>query len=262
MQERHKDRHRYFQEQGKTTREEVIPYLRKHIEIDSGFSVLEIGCGEAGNLMPFLDMGCQCMGIDISESRIINARKYYEDHPQRENIKFVYADIYDVTSEDVGTYDLIMMRDVIEHIPHQEKFMAYVKQFLKPSGKFFLGFPPWYMPFGGHQQICHNKFLSKLPYYHILPKGLYRAILRLGESEKKVEELMEIKDTGISIERFNRIIRDEEYQIIDRTYYLINPNYRIKFGLKAREQLPIVRSIPFLRNFVTTCAYYILGKNE
>ncbi len=260
MHDRHQNRKRYFLEQEKATREEVIPYLAQHINISEDMRVLEIGCGEAGNLKPFLDMGCDCVGVDISKARIENARKFYADHLAREKIKFISNDIYKVGAEDIGTFDFLMMRDVIEHIPGQEKFMNYVKRFMKPSGKFFLGFPPWYMPFGGHQQICKSKVLSMLPYFHILPKSIYKSILALGEDERRIEELLEIKDTGISIERFERIIGQENYRVINRTLYLINPNYRIKFHLKPRKQLPIVREIPFIRNFVTTCAYYILSK--
>jgi cyclopropane fatty-acyl-phospholipid synthase-like methyltransferase len=69
MQERHSNRKRYFNEQGLTTAKYVIPYISDLIAITPETTVLEIGCGEAGNLKPFLDMGCRCVGIDISEGR-------------------------------------------------------------------------------------------------------------------------------------------------------------------------------------------------
>ena len=56
MQERHSDSLRYFNEQALTTQKYVIPYLESLKKIDSSLSVLEIGCGEAGNLKPFLDL--------------------------------------------------------------------------------------------------------------------------------------------------------------------------------------------------------------
>src|SRR5690606_20716375 len=128
------------------------------------------------------------------------------------------------------TFDLIMMRDVIEHIPNQEKFMGFVKKYLKPDGKFFLGFPPWQNPFGGHQQICSNKILSKMPYFHLLPSSAYRWILKTFEkNEARVEGLMEIKETGISIDRFERILKKENYHVNKRTFFFINPNYETKF---------------------------------
>ena len=152
MQERHQDKLRYFNEQAKTTGKFVLPFVEDLVQLNPQTRVLEIGCGEAGNLKPFLDSGCQCTGIDIACNRIELAKEFYQDHPKRKNLELICSDIYKVTP---GTqqFDLIVMRDVIEHIPNQEKFMAFVKDFLKPDGKFFLGFPPWQNPFGGQPQI-------------------------------------------------------------------------------------------------------------
>ena len=153
------------------------------------------------------------------------------------------------------------MRDVIEHIKDQKKFMAFVKQFLKPNGKFFLAFPPWQNPFGGHQQICQNKFLSKLPYFHLFPKRIYKFILKtFGETDSHIKELLFIKETGISIERFERILKQENYSINKRTFYFINPNYETKFGLKPRRQIKLITLIPWVRNFFTTAVYYVVSK--
>ncbi len=259
MQERHQNKQQYFVEQGLTTKKFVVPYVAGLMDFNPGTEVLEIGCAEAGNLKPFLDMGCKATGIDISCSRIDLAREFYKNHKYKKNLTLICADIYNVNPE--KKYDLIIMRDVIEHIPNQEKFMGFVKDFLKPEGKFFLAFPPWQNPFGGHQQICKNKLLSKLPYYHILPKNLYRFILKtFNEEDERIEGLLEIKETGISIERFERILKKENYKIDKRTFYFINPNYETKFGLKPRLQVKPVTVIPFLRNFLTTAMYYVISK--
>ena len=67
MQKRHSDRLLYFNEQIYTTRKYVIPFIEKHHDVTGDMSVLEIGCGEGGNLQPFLDLGCKVTGIDICE---------------------------------------------------------------------------------------------------------------------------------------------------------------------------------------------------
>jgi SAM-dependent methyltransferase len=260
MQERHQNKDQYFTEQGLTTEKYVIPYLSVLINVVPDLSVLEIGCAEAGNLKPFLDRGCKCTGIDISCGRIELAEEYFAAHPKRANLELICQDIYKADLKG-RTFDLIIMRDVIEHIPDQEKFMGFVKKFLKPNGKFFLAFPPWQNPFGGHQQVCRNKILSKLPWFHLLPKSIYKFILQVGEkNERKVEGLLDIKATGISIDRFERILKKENYLINKRTFFFINPNYQTKFGIKPREQAKVVASIPWVRNFFTTAAYYVVSK--
>ncbi len=261
MQERHSDRNKYINEQVITTKKYVIPFLQEFMEINSSLSVLEIGCGEGGNLKPFLDLGCSVTGVDFSAGKIEFGKAYFEAHPNKQNLEFLAEDIYD--SKNLDQYDLIIMRDVIEHIHDQDRFMNYVKKFLKPEGKFFLAFPPWYNPFGGHQQVCESRLLSKLPYYHILPAPIYKGVLKVfGESEKKIEALLEIKETGITIERFEKILKKNEYSIEKKRDYFINPNYEIKFGLKPMTGIPVVSSIPHFKNFIITSTYYLVSNNK
>lgn len=259
MQERHKDRSLYFKEQGVTTQKYVVPYVNAIKKIDKTSRVLEVGCGEGGNLSPFLDMGCHVVGVDISSSQIEKAKEYLQE-AKYENWEVIARDIYKVCPDEIGQFDLIFLRDVIEHIPNQEEFFKIIKSFLKEDGVIFFGFPPWRMPFGGHQQICQSKFLSLFPFFHILPYGIYKGILKLfGEDDQTIESLIEIKDTGISISRFNRLIKREKFKVLKQTYYLINPNYETKFGLKERI-LPAVFKIPHLCDFYTTAIYCIIKK--
>jgi SAM-dependent methyltransferase len=75
MQRRHIERDKYFKEQEITTRKYVLPFIRELIEIKEETSVLEIGCGEGGNLKPFLDIGCnRIIGIDMSAKYIEQAK--------------------------------------------------------------------------------------------------------------------------------------------------------------------------------------------
>ncbi len=262
MQARHSDRKRYFKEQALTTRKHVIPYLQDLIKIDENTSVLEIGCGEAGNLEPFLDLGCKrVVGIDISEGRIENGKLYHANHPNFNNLELIAEDIYDTKTKE--EFDIIISRDVIEHIPNQEKFMKRCRDFMKPNGLYFIGFPPWYNPFGGHQQLLKNKFFSKLPYFHILPKFLYKRLLHIiGESEAKIKGMLEIYDTRITIDRLNRILKTSNYKTLKKTDYLFNPNYETKFGIKPRKQIKLISSIPFFRNFFVTASYYVVRPNK
>lgn len=259
MQERHSNKSQYFREQIYTTNNFVIPYVREYIEFREGTTVLEIGCGEGGNLQPFLNLGCKVCGIDISEGKIKLAKEYFKDHPKSDNINFICEDIYKI--ENFQKFDFIFMRDVIEHIPNQNRFMEFVKHFMHEKSVMFVAFPPWQNPFGGHQQMCQNKLLSKLPYFHLLPKFAYRALLKAGkETSAKIRGLEEIKETGISLERFERIVKRNGFKTLKKTHYFINPNYQIKFNLKPRKQSTIISAIPWVRNFFTTAGYYLIGR--
>lgn len=261
MQKRHKNRLQYFSEQKESTKMSVLPYIAKHYPLQSGTRVLEIGCGEAGNLYPFLEIECECYGVELSEHNFRNATEFYSDNPLKKHLHLLQKNIYDVEPEELGgLFDVIFLRDVLEHIPFQELLMKHLKKFMKPDGVAFFAFPPWQNPFGGHQQICENRWLSLTPYLHLLPKKLYTYLLKKGgETQGKINSLLSIRETGISIHRFKKIIRTEEYKIIEKTCYFINPNYEIKFGLKPKKVWKIFQ-IPLLQDFYTTAVYFLLKK--
>jgi SAM-dependent methyltransferase len=260
MHERHTDRERYFREQAHTTAKHVIPFINSIIPVSNSLSVLEIGCGEGGNLLPFLEAGCsRIVGIDLSESKINNARKFYLAIAGGDKAGFIAADIYD--SGSAGTFDLVMMRDVLEHIHDQEKFLGFVKRFLNPGGVLFIAFPPWNNPFGGHQQMCDNRMLSKVPWIHLLPRGAYRRLLRTaGESPEKTDALLEIKETGINLGRFENLLKKEGFLTLKKSLWFINPNFEVKFGLRPRRLPQFAGNIPGLRNFITTTGYYLISR--
>lgn len=258
MQKRHSDPLRYINEQIFTTQKYIVPFIQQVKTVDATAQVLEIGCGEAGNLKPFLDMGCKCTGVDFSIPKIEKGKEFYANHPFVKNIRLISEDIYK-TTEFHAQFNIIIIRDVIEHIHDQDKFLALLKDLMAPEGVVFFAFPPWQNPFGGHQQICESKILSSLPYYHLLPTRLYKAVLKLfGESAAKITSLLEIKETGISLERFERLVAKNGYVPLLKTLYFINPNYEVKFGLKPRTLSLFLDKIPYVRNYFATCGYYLI----
>ncbi|MEM6628640.1 MAG: class I SAM-dependent methyltransferase [Bacteroidota bacterium] len=253
------ERHR---QQVENSRTYVLPFVEEIFPVEKGMYLLEVGCDAGGVLEPFMDKGAKVVGVDLRSGAIERAKALYAEAVQQGRADFRVKNVYDAdfVEEFEGGLDLILLKDTIEHIPEQEKMIPHLKRLLRPGGKIFFGFPPWYMPFGGHQQICQKKLLSTLPYYHLLPRGLYKGILKAGgENETVVRSLMEIKDTGISIERFERIIGNSGLEIQHKTHFLINPIYLYKFGWKPKEQAKWVSGIPFIRNFVTTCVWYVVG---
>lgn len=259
----HSNKELYFNIQYKTSKEYIIPFIENNVEIDRDLKILEIGCAEAGVLKAFTERGNKCLGIELSPSRVELAKSFMPDEVEAGLISFFAKDIYDVDIEKdlEHKFDIILLKDVIEHIPNQEKFINRLSDFLTETGKVFFGFPPWQMPFGGHQQVCRSKFLMYLPYFHLLPMPVYTRILKLfGERESTIKGLVEIKETGISIERFERILNKEDFKILQRQVFFLNPIYTYKFGLRVRNQLSFISAIPILRNFLSTCVYYLVEK--
>lgn len=260
MYEFHKDKDRYFDIQYRVTKDYIIPFLEEHLPGKKWNRVLEIGSAEAGVLKAFLELGANCTGIELSADRVELASRYHAEAIAEGRISFVNRNVFDIDPEhDLGgRFDLVILKDVIEHIPGQKEFMHQLASFLEKDGVIFFGFPPWYMPYGGHQQVCKS-WVSKVPYVHLLPTPLYKSILQMaGESEHTVQNLLEVKSTGISIERFEKALQYNKLGIIARRHYLTNPIYQYKFGWKPRKQNAFISRMPVVRNFFTTASYYII----
>ena len=263
MFEFHTDKERYFRIQADNAAKYVIPFIETVFPLKNEFRVLEIGCGEGGVLKAFLDRGCSGVGVELSESRTEWAKKFLAEYFAKGKVELYAKDIYDPSFAKLfeHAFDLIVLKDVIEHIPEQERIIPQLRNYLKQGGKIFFGFPPWYMPFGGHQQICKSKLLGVIPYYHLLPSPVYKMILKIfGENEVTIHDLMDVKKTGISIERFEGILYKSGLKIYHKTFYFINPIYWYKFGWKPREQSRIISSVPYLRDFFTTAVFYLVGE--
>ena len=257
MQLRHKDRERYFEELAATSREFYIPYLAE-FGVAPASSVLEIGCGEGGNLFPFALDGAAVTGLDLASAKIENARAFFASRGAEGC--FLAEDFF---RSDFGglRFPLVMAHDVVEHIYDKTAFLVRIGELLSPDGKAFVAFPAWQMPFGGHQQNARSKFVSHFPFLHLLPAALYRRILKAaGERPEVVAELMEIRDTRCPVEKFERCVREAGLRVVNRRLWLVNPHYKAKFGLRPRRLPEWAAAIPWLRNFFSTSCFYILSK--
>jgi len=255
---------KYFEIQYLNSKSSIIPFLKGIYEPKKGDKILEIGSAEGGVLKAFTDLECICTGIELSPKRVELAIGFMKDEIENGLINFRSDNIYDVNPNDLPhQFNLIILKDVIEHIHDQEKFMAKVGEFLTEDGIIFFGFPSWRMPYGGHQQNAISKFLSKLPYYHLLPTPLYRGMLKLfGESDTMIENLIEIKETGISTKRFEKLCALNKFVIMKRIKYLVAPIYEYKFGYKTKILPKWIASIPYFNDFFTFQSYYAISKEN
>lgn len=256
---RYSNREKYFEELASTSRKHYLPYVQEFLPVGEGISVLEVGCGEGGNLLPFAQAGCRVCGLDLASGKIENARNFFA---ARNAVgEFHSCDFFDFTASE-GGFDLILIHDVIEHIEPdgKEAFVAKVRSLLKDGGYAFWGFPDWYMPYGGHQQICRSK-LSKLPFIHTLPASVYGGWLRMQkENPLQVEELLSIKRSKMTTGLFERLCRQTGLGIVDRRLWLVNPHYESKFNLRPRRLPAFFAAIPGLRECMSTSCHYMTEK--
>jgi SAM-dependent methyltransferase len=257
----HDNRAHYFEHQRRVTAEHVIPFIEESGPIPGGARVLEIGCGEAGVLEAFLQRGACAVGVDRNEKRLARGREFLSRAIATGRLTLLHQDAHTLAEHEyAGSFDLIVLKDVIEHVHDRPALFALMARLLRPGGRVFLSFPPWRMPFGGHQQVCKSWLLSRLPYFHLLPPGPYRSLLSaFHEKRSRIDSLLDTHSTGIGTAEFEALVHDSSYRIESRRYYLFNPMYTYRFGIRPLQQAGWVASAPELRDFVTTCAYYTIA---
>lgn len=256
------DKPRYFEIQYLNSRDSIIPFLEGVYTPKKNDNILEIGSSEGGVLRAFTELGCKCTGIELAQYRVDLANGFMAEEVEKGLVNFISEDIFNIDPNSLPhKFDLIILKDVIEHIHNQEKFMNRVEEFLTEDGIIFFGFPAWRMPYGGHQQCAESKLMAKLPYYHLLPMFAYKGILKLfGEKQNIIDGLVEIKETGISTKRFEKICKQNNYKILKQIKYLVAPIYEYKFGYKTKLLPKWLGAIPFINDFFTFQSYYIVKK--
>lgn len=110
----------------------------------AGSRVLDVGCGDAGVPVAFAEAGAEAYGIEPFEKSVERGRVRAEEHGVRVDLRAGFAEALPFPD---GTFDLVMMDNVLEHVEHREQSLAEVKRVLKPRGLLYLVTPK---PFALH----------------------------------------------------------------------------------------------------------------
>lgn len=236
----------------------IVPYLRQRNVFKNGDVVIEIGCAEGGVLTAFAESGASLtVGTDIAEYRLETGRKI--SNVINLPIEFINNDIinHEPPENLLEKADLVILRDVIEHLDDPKTALKNIKKLIKAGGYLYVTFPPYYSPFGGHQHTLNN-FWSSFPYIHLLSKRIFKKLISSGRAPDIIE-VERLKEIRLTARKFIRIVKEAGLQIIKADYYLIRPVYKMKFGLPPIKITPIA-IIPFIRELFCFEASYILKK--
>jgi SAM-dependent methyltransferase len=112
----------------------VLQFIRRHV--DAGFAakrVLDFGCGVGRTLVGFAAQAEQVVGLDVSPSMLLEARRNCDEH-KRDNVQLLLSD--DTLSLLKGEYDLIHSCIVFQHIPVARGRVIFSRllSFLRPGG--------------------------------------------------------------------------------------------------------------------------------
>ena len=246
----------YWQYQYSLASEWFLPWLQEQGFLVKGRHVLDVGCGIGGFLAAFADAGAsRCLGLEIRPFP-------WPEHP---GVEYRVQNIHKSANENAVTsdaYDLIILRDVIEHIPLSQKssFVQALRQFAHPHTRYLVAFPPWRSPFGLHQQVHASTLARNVPFLSWLPWKTLRPMLALaGETEKALEEMEEVVDSRMTLKGFEELCEMEGWQVLGHVFHSIRPSHQLRYGWKTRKfrggWLPGLREVA-----VMGAAYYLADR--
>ncbi len=114
-----------------------LKILAKHLPTLSEITVLDVGCGVGSLSLYCASKGAYVTGIDISKRAIAIATNAASASTFAHTPTF-YSQIL---TESLGTFDLIICSEVIEHVPDEKIFLKQLLANLKPNGLLILSTP-------------------------------------------------------------------------------------------------------------------------
>lgn len=250
----------YRRYQATLAREYLMPELARWGVGLAGKRVLEVGCGNGGCGAEFARAGCGVVMMDIDERLVALAI----EHNAREGVA---AEAFTGNALDEtapfwrrGPFDIVLFRDVMEHLESPATALGIARRFLAPGGVVLVVFPPYYSPYGGHQQILpRKKFLfvpyNKLPYLQWIPKPLFLRLVR-GDAPPN-REVARLKGIRLTIRKFEREMSRAGFVARGKTLYLSRPSFALRYGLHVVEA-GILGRVPFAAEALVTAAHYLL----
>jgi SAM-dependent methyltransferase len=109
--------------------------------------ILDVGCG-TGTMLRHLQRFGSVEGVDADEGAVRFCRERALDAVQRADVPLPF---------DAGTFDLVTMLDVLEHVDDDRGMLAELHRVLRPGGALLLSVPAYRFLWGPQDEISHHK---------------------------------------------------------------------------------------------------------
>ncbi|MHC4878580.1 MAG: class I SAM-dependent methyltransferase [Planctomycetota bacterium] len=131
-------------------------------------TVLDVGCGFGATSLALAEQCRSVVGID-PWARLVDDARAGAEEKGLSNVEFEQADI--ATWESPNRFDLVVLDNVLEHLPEQRRSLCNVVTSLKPGGVCYILVPNRLWPIEVHY---------KLPFLSWLPLSIANRYLRLS----------------------------------------------------------------------------------
>lgn len=126
---REEDLERRYSPENRARQQELLNALAGHTQARR---LLDVGCGDGQLLQTATDEGWDAIGIDLSEAAIRLCH--------RRGLTALNTDFFDV-SLDQERFDVVIMSELLEHVPSPHRFLTRAEELLAPGGVLYLTTP-------------------------------------------------------------------------------------------------------------------------
>ncbi len=133
-------------------RDTVQFFLERYSEGDMfrDKAVLDVGCGAGGKSLYYAAQGARHVtGLDVVADYGPQAEELARRLDLGERFTFLCRDAAD-TGLPAESFDTVIMNDAMEHVADPEAVLGECARLLRPGGRLFVNFPPYYHPYGAH----------------------------------------------------------------------------------------------------------------
>jgi 2-polyprenyl-3-methyl-5-hydroxy-6-metoxy-1,4-benzoquinol methylase len=114
------------------TRKRYLALLQQLGSRTRGRRVIDIGCGKGDFIDAALSAGWSALGVELSPAAAKVARQF--------DLPVVNRDVF-LPSDDLGTYDLLTMFEVIEHVERPARLLQRAEELVRPGGLVYVTTP-------------------------------------------------------------------------------------------------------------------------
>jgi hypothetical protein len=236
----------------------IVPWIREHVPI-AGSDVADFGAHAGGVLNAFRAAGASSgVGYEINEE-VVRASPFRSD----DSFRLRAEDVTKLESSELS-YELILLHDVLEHIPAVGTVLSAATKWLAPQGRIFVSFPPYYSMVGGHQHLARGvpRFI---PWIHYLPERLFFRISQPMDNEYMTardshEDMVSVRRTRLTIGKAERAFTDAGLVVVASDHFLSRPEYTIRYGWPTI-RVGSLQGIPIVREGIVNGAFYLLAKS-
>ena len=219
----------------------TIPGLLDHIKDKV---VLDYGCGPGYQAVAMAREGARSVvGIDINQNWLERARALAAENKCDDRVSFSEAASFLADSSNREKFDVTLCCGSFEHFADSARELAHMKSLTRRGGRILITFAePWLSPYGSHMTL-----FTRVPYINILfsEKTVMAVRSRFrDDGATRYEEIVSGLNR-MTLAKYERIIRNSGLRVEHQNYF-------------ATKNLPVVKNIPYLREFFVSAITCIL----